>query len=243
MADADGGMDGLGVHGGQSRAARGCAPSVCSPIRAAGACARIASGATSSPPLVGRAGEREAIAGALRALRARAGCGGLVEGEPGIGKSRLLAHLAAHGRGGGLHGADGARHRVRGRPALRAVDGGARRPPRRGRGAPARAPRRGRPGCARRRAARARAPRSRRRSDRHRTHRALRDLLERLAASAPARAVPRRRPLGRSGVGRRARGAGAPPAARAGSAGPGRPRGPASAALATALRLRRPRTG
>ena len=51
--------------------------------------------ATSSPPLVGRAGEREAIAGALRALRARPGAVVAVEGEPGIGKSRLLAHLAA----------------------------------------------------------------------------------------------------------------------------------------------------
>ncbi|HEX5898812.1 MAG TPA: ATP-binding protein, partial [Solirubrobacteraceae bacterium] len=50
--------------------------------------------ATSSP-LVGRAGECEAIAGALRALRARAGAVVAFEGEPGIGKSLLLAHLAA----------------------------------------------------------------------------------------------------------------------------------------------------
>jgi DNA-binding NarL/FixJ family response regulator len=44
--------------------------------------------------LVGRAAEREAISGALRALHA--GTGGIVavDGEPGIGKSRLLAHLA-----------------------------------------------------------------------------------------------------------------------------------------------------
>ena len=51
--------------------------------------------ATSSPPVVGRAGERDAIAGALRALRARPGAVVAVEGEPGIGKSLLLAHLAA----------------------------------------------------------------------------------------------------------------------------------------------------
>ena len=35
-------------------------------------------------------------------------------------------------------------------------------------------------------------------ADRHRTHRALRDLLERLAAARPLVRVPRRRPLGRS---------------------------------------------
>ena len=51
----------------------------------------------STPPqLVGRARERAAIAAALDALHA--GTGGILElrGEPGIGKSRLLAHLAAH---------------------------------------------------------------------------------------------------------------------------------------------------
>jgi DNA-binding NarL/FixJ family response regulator len=51
--------------------------------------------AISSPPLVGRAGEREAIAGALRALRVGPGAVVAIEGEPGIGKSVLLAHLAA----------------------------------------------------------------------------------------------------------------------------------------------------
>jgi DNA-binding NarL/FixJ family response regulator len=45
--------------------------------------------------LVGRAREREAIAGALRALPARPGVVVAIEGEPGIGKSRLLEHLAA----------------------------------------------------------------------------------------------------------------------------------------------------
>ncbi|MET0973851.1 MAG: ATP-binding protein, partial [Thermoleophilaceae bacterium] len=50
--------------------------------------------AVSPSPLIGRAGEREAIDDALERLRA--GTGGIVaiEGEPGIGKSRLLAHLA-----------------------------------------------------------------------------------------------------------------------------------------------------
>ena len=44
--------------------------------------------------LVGRAAEREAIAAALRSLPERRGVVITVEGEPGIGKSRLLAHLA-----------------------------------------------------------------------------------------------------------------------------------------------------
>src|SRR4051794_1007220 len=44
--------------------------------------------------LVGRAREREAIAAALRTLPEQRGAVITVEGEPGIGKSRLLAHLA-----------------------------------------------------------------------------------------------------------------------------------------------------
>ena len=48
--------------------------------------------------LVGRAREREAIAAALRAGE---GAVLVVEGEPGIGKSRLLAHLAAEAEAGG----------------------------------------------------------------------------------------------------------------------------------------------
>jgi hypothetical protein len=50
--------------------------------------------AASLPPLVGRSAEREAAA-ALEALRARRGEIVAIEGEPGIGKSRLLAHLEA----------------------------------------------------------------------------------------------------------------------------------------------------
>ena len=47
----------------------------------------------SPSPLVGRAAEREAIAAALRSLHERPGGIVAIEGEPGIGKSRLLAHL------------------------------------------------------------------------------------------------------------------------------------------------------
>ena len=51
--------------------------------------------AASLAPLVGRTREREEIAGALESVRA--GEPGIVaiEGEPGIGKSRLLAQLEA----------------------------------------------------------------------------------------------------------------------------------------------------
>jgi DNA-binding CsgD family transcriptional regulator len=53
------------------------------------------------PALVGRAREREAIAGALRDLPERPGTVVALEGEPGIGKSRLLGHLAASAAAGG----------------------------------------------------------------------------------------------------------------------------------------------
>ncbi len=45
-------------------------------------------------PLVGRAAEREAIAGALESIRSRPGIVVALEGESGIGKSRLLAYIA-----------------------------------------------------------------------------------------------------------------------------------------------------
>jgi ATP/maltotriose-dependent transcriptional regulator MalT len=56
--------------------------------------------AASLAPLVGRTREREEIAGALEAVRA--GEPGIVaiEGEPGIGKSRLLAHVEADATAG-----------------------------------------------------------------------------------------------------------------------------------------------
>ena len=46
-------------------------------------------------PLVGRAAEREAIAAALETIRAGEGVILAIEGEPGIGKSRLLDFLEA----------------------------------------------------------------------------------------------------------------------------------------------------
>src|SRR5829696_5398471 len=49
----------------------------------------------SETALVGRERERQAIAAALRALPGRPGLVVAIDGEPGIGKSRLLAHLAA----------------------------------------------------------------------------------------------------------------------------------------------------
>jgi ATP/maltotriose-dependent transcriptional regulator MalT len=49
---------------------------------------------SSPPPLVGRASEREALAFALEGLVAGRGAIVVIEGEPGIGKSALLAELA-----------------------------------------------------------------------------------------------------------------------------------------------------
>jgi DNA-binding NarL/FixJ family response regulator len=142
--------------------------------------------AVSPSPLIGRAREREAIADALERLRA--GTGGIVaiEGEPGIGKSRLLAHLAesAATTGCTVLGARASEYEADLPYALwtDALDGdlaelGERRLSRLGLadpGAlvatlPALAPLAG--GAAA--------------GDRHRTHRALRDLLERLAATRP----------------------------------------------------------
>ena len=87
-------------------------------------------------------------------------------------------------------------------------------------------------------------PRSRRRTgagDRHRTHRALRDLLERLAAARAAGRLDGRRALGRSGVGRRAGGARAPAARRAGAVRARRARGPAARRAGARARRRAPR--
>ncbi len=47
-----------------------------------------------SGPLVGRAREREELISALARSRERSGAIVLIEGEPGIGKSRLLLELA-----------------------------------------------------------------------------------------------------------------------------------------------------
>ena len=51
-------------------------------------------GPGTADPLVGRARERDEMAGALAAARARPGGVLVIEGEPGIGKSRLLLELA-----------------------------------------------------------------------------------------------------------------------------------------------------
>src|SRR5262245_11147830 len=150
---------------------------------APGTYARIAR--VDATPLVGRAAERAAIAAALEAFRVRPGGVVALEGEPGIGKSRLLAHVAATAQGCTVLGARASeferdlpyalwtealdRHvaglgeRRLARLGLADVDAlGPVLPAVAGASVP-------RDGAA----------------DRHRTHRALRDLLGRLAASAP----------------------------------------------------------
>ena len=144
-----------------------------------GTCARIAR--VDATPLVGRAAERTAIAAALEAFRARPGGVVALEGEPGIGKSRLLAHLATTAVGCTvLHArASEFEHDLPYALWTEALDRhladlGERRLRRLGMGdadaLAAVAPALGGAGDA---------------ADRHRTHRALRDLLGRLAASAP----------------------------------------------------------
>ena len=187
VADADGRVKGFGVHrGGVLRFLRRRS-SVCSPNRAAGAARESPIVDPISPPaLVGRARECEAIAAALEALRVRPGGTLAVEGEPGIGKSLLLAQLAARAEAGGCtvlwgrasefeadlpyalwtdaleaHLAESGERR---RSRLGVPDPGAL-----GVVVPTLADTDGEP-----------AP-----GDRHRTHRALRDLLERLAAVRP----------------------------------------------------------
>jgi ATP/maltotriose-dependent transcriptional regulator MalT len=141
--------------------------------------------AASLPPLVGRSGERRAIASAVEALGA--GLGGIVwiEGEPGIGKSRLLAHLEAEAASGGCTVLAGRATEFEAdlpyalwTDALdrHLADLGERRLSRLGIADPSALgmalPALGEPG---------QPPQG----DRHRTHRALRDLLERLASTRP----------------------------------------------------------
>jgi hypothetical protein len=132
-------------------------------------------------PLVGRAAECAAIAGALEAFRVRPGGVVAIEGEPGIGKSRLLAHLAATAEGCTVVRARASEfeHDLPYAVWTEALDRhladlGERRLRRLGMGdadaLAAVAPALGGAGDA---------------ADRHRTHRALRDLLRRLAASSP----------------------------------------------------------
>jgi ATP/maltotriose-dependent transcriptional regulator MalT len=91
VADADGGMDGLSGHGGS------VPPAACAAI---GATTYPAHGTIGSVN-VGRAAERALIADALAAVRAGEPRVLVLEGEPGIGKSHLLAHLAQTGREAG----------------------------------------------------------------------------------------------------------------------------------------------
>ena len=134
------------------------------------------------PPLVGRAAERDALDAALARLRAGTGGVVVVEGEPGIGKSRLLAELAARAEAAGCRVASGWASELETDlpyavladaldPLLQAL--GERAVGRLGLADPAALaavlPTLGDP-----------AP-----PDRHRLHRALRDLLERAAATRP----------------------------------------------------------
>ncbi len=52
-------------------------------------------------PFVGRGAESDLLVGLLAELGAGSGHMVLVEGEPGIGKSRLIRELARHGRARG----------------------------------------------------------------------------------------------------------------------------------------------
>jgi DNA-binding CsgD family transcriptional regulator len=150
-----------------------------------GASARIAPVTATAPSgLVGRAGERDALIGALESMRARPGVIVAIEGEPGIGKSRLLAHLAAGAEGCAVLEARASEYEVDLPYALwtealerHLADAGDRRVAQLGLTDPE--------------ALAVALPALSRRADhavpidRHRTHRALRDLLERLAASRP----------------------------------------------------------
>src|SRR5687767_10563999 len=60
----------------------------------AGACARAAGGGMVGLPLVGREGELATLLGRLADAGRGQGGVALVAGEPGIGKTRLLAELA-----------------------------------------------------------------------------------------------------------------------------------------------------
>jgi hypothetical protein len=138
----------------------------------------------SPPEIVGRAAERAAIAGALAALRERLGGIVVVEGEPGIGKSRLLSHLAAMADGCTVLEARASEYEADLPYALwtealdrHLADAGDRGVARLGLADPA--------ALAVALPAVARVAGDEGAGDRHRTHRALRDLLERLAVPRP----------------------------------------------------------
>jgi ATP/maltotriose-dependent transcriptional regulator MalT len=136
--------------------------------------------------LVGRAAERDAIASALAALAGGTGGALAIEGEPGIGKSRLLAHLgvAAEAAGHTVLAGRASEFEADLPYALWAdaldrhlAETGERRLSRMGLADPAALA-----GAIPALAALADTPAP---GDRHRSHRALRDLLERLADARP----------------------------------------------------------
>ena len=124
-------------------------------------------------PLVARARERTELDAAVAPLAGGAGRLVVLRGEPGIGKSRLLAYLAeqAGAAGAAVLAARASEFEADLPYALFGEALGDR---------PGAGPAAG--------------------ADRHRTHRALRDALARRAAARPLVLVPRRRPLGRSRV-------------------------------------------
>ena len=179
--------------------------------------------AVARAPLVGRRREVATVAALLQGLGRSARFLALT-GEPGIGKTRLLAEACAPGGRPRLPRARRACRRARARcPAVRRAGGRARRLRRLAR--PDAAGRRARAGA--RRGARARVLPSVARAsgagtslgdERYRTHRAVRALVDALAATA-ARARAGRPPLGRPGVARPARPSSAQAAAQSGAAG------------------------
>ena len=177
--------------------------------------------------LVGRAEELGRIEHSLSELEQ--GRPGLLEliGEPGIGKSRLLAELAGMRGCARLHRAHGQRRRARARsPVL-----GLRRRPRRVRPRPrsaaARRARGRRPCRARLRASVAQGARTTARAglhdERYRAHRAISRAARAALVPEGRGAHPRRPPLGGLGIGRAARSAAAPAAGRARPDRAGRP--------------------
>ena len=187
---------------------------------------------TRAGPLVGRRQELASLDAALDGLRSTGARWLVLDGEPGTGKTRLLAELGARARGARAPRAGRARLGARAGAAVRRLGRGARRP--RGRAGPR--PRRGARRGSRRRA-RPRAAvrrRGRRRGARRAPGRALPRPPRGARAARRAGGAhagghrPRRHPLGRRGVARADR----PPAAAArAGADPDRarvPRGPAA---------------
>ena len=192
--------------------------------------------------LVGRAAELDALDTAL--ARGRAGRRGAIElvGEPGIGKTRLLAELAPARRRARTSRARRPRVGARARPAVLGLRRRAGRVRRKGstRGASrVWTTTRGRSSrTSSRLLSLAPAAGTSLQHERYRTHRAVRELLELLAATKPLVLVARRPALGGLRVGRAARRAAAPTAGGAGAAGASRC-GPAAPGAAVPAALER----